>query len=686
MVKTRGRKRAKPVSESESESDEPVSTDEEQEHWTKYWKFVGKPTRKLKTHEKYLDAKWRGKKVSVGGCVIVETEGKSCSENGSVARIVEMQRFTKYPDKEPLLKVQWFWKREELHAKVKRKGGLDHDAEVFLDGKDKKGDFVPLSTVMDVAHVFISRPEFEQKKRSATKRNGWKATFDAGLCFWANRTYYEKQKRISQPDTQDLSAQPSPRQTRSGRVRMSENRRQNVLLSTKKLKRKRGQMAAAPMPTACATRPASPQQPPAKRRKTDSGEHAKVLQEKMKRLSKQKKGKKGNWDRNVFLDAKSKLKLSAVPEKLPCREKEHAEIKKFIKNAIKRGGSGSGLYIAGMPGTGKTATVRQIIRELSEQTDRKKLPEFQYCEINAMKLPTPYHCYSELYYKLKQERVSHNTAVKKLEKRFSTHSQNRKVAVVLLDELDYLVTKKQTVIYNMFDWPTRRHGRMVMIGIANTMDLPERLTQRVQSRLGKRRITFAPYNRGQLVKIIQNRLEGLNIFEPSAVKFCASKVAGVSGDVRRALQIAKRAAEIVEQRYNADPSVKPRILIKDINVATDSLYSSSDVVLLQSLRLYQRMFLVSLVNHTRATGRQEAGLDDLHNRVNRAINIKGLNQLDEHHWERIMDQLHEVRLINLQRNRVAPPQIRLNVQIDDINFSFQKCKYSVELLQSMLGQ
>lgn len=156
--------------------------------------------------------------------------------------------------------------------------------------------------------------------------------------------------------------------------------------------------------------------------------------------------------------------------------------------------------------------------------------------------------------------------------------------------------------------------------------------------------------------------------------------------MRRALQIAKRAAEIVEQRYKGNPSQKPRILIKDINLATDSLYSSSDVVLLQNLRLYQRMFLVGLVNHTRATGRQEAGLDDLHNRANRAINVKGLKQLKAYQWGRIMDQLHEVRLINIQRSRVGQPQIRLNVQIDDINFSFQKCKYSVELLQAMMGR
>ena len=48
-----------------------------------------------------------------------------------------------------------------------------------------------------------------------------------------------------------------------------------------------------------------------------------------------------------------------------------------------------------------------------------------------------------------------------------------------MDELDLLVTRKQTVIYNFFDWPNRRHSRLVVVAVANTMDLPERmLTQR----------------------------------------------------------------------------------------------------------------------------------------------------------------------------------------------------------------
>ena len=42
------------------------------------------------------------------------------------------------------------------------------------------------------------------------------------------------------------------------------------------------------------------------------------------------------------------------------------------------------------------------------------------------------------------------------------------------------------VLYNLFEWPTKTRSRLAVIGVANTMDLPERLLPRIASRLGSR--------------------------------------------------------------------------------------------------------------------------------------------------------------------------------------------------------
>ena len=60
-------------------------------------------------------------------------------------------------------------------------------------------------------------------------------------------------------------------------------------------------------------------------------------------------------------------------------------------------------------------------------------------------------------------------------------NQNNSVASF---QLDLLWTRKQDVMYNIFDWPSHRHARLVVLAVANTMALPERIMmKRVSSRL-----------------------------------------------------------------------------------------------------------------------------------------------------------------------------------------------------------
>ena len=143
----------------------------------------------------------------------------------------------------------------------------------------------------------------------------------------------------------------------------------------------------------------------------------------------------------------------------------------------------------------------------------------QYVEVNALKLASPHQAYSILWHALSGKHAAPTRAAQLLEQRFSTSSSRRVCTVLLVDELDYLVTRKQTVrvvaarssaghkwsspcvdvlrawqvLYNLFEWPTRRNSRLIVVGIANTMDLPERLLPKIHSRLGLGRIVFAPY-------------------------------------------------------------------------------------------------------------------------------------------------------------------------------------------------
>lgn len=114
----------------------------------------------------------------------------------------------------------------------------------------------------------------------------------------------------------------------------------------------------------------------------------------------------------------------------------------------------------------------------------------------------------------------------------------------------------------LFEWPWLSNSRLVLIGIANTLDLTDRILPRLQARekCKPQLLNFPPYTRNQIVAILQDRLTQVSrdqVLDNAAIQFCARKVSAVSGDVRKALDVCRRAIEIVESDVKSQTVLKP---------------------------------------------------------------------------------------------------------------------------------
>lgn len=54
------------------------------------------------------------------------------------------------------------------------------------------------------------------------------------------------------------------------------------------------------------------------------------------------------------------------------------------------------MYISGVPGTGKTATVQEVMRCLQHAADVDEIPPFHFIEINGMKMTDPHQAYVQI--------------------------------------------------------------------------------------------------------------------------------------------------------------------------------------------------------------------------------------------------------------------------------------------------
>jgi len=123
-----------------------------------------------------------------------------------------------------------------------------------------------------------------------------------------------------------------------------------------------------------------------------------------------------------------------------------------------------------------------------------------------------------------------------------------------------------------------------------------------------------------------------NVVDPDAIQFASRKVAAVSGDARRALDICRRAVEIAENEqirqdtvvsYPAHEhkmrgavaqrveSVQNRVVIDTIKQAINEATSNPTQQFLKALPLASKVLLAAIFTRVRRTGLAESSMGDV---------------------------------------------------------------------------
>ena len=394
-------------------------------------------------------------------------------------------------------------------------------------------------------------------------------------------------------------------------------------------------------------------------------------------------------------------------EYLPCRKDEQDLIYNYIKQGLQTNGNYHSLYIAGMPGTGKTASVKTILNilesELNEAMNKRNgkalgkdgIIPFKTIFLSGINFPNISNVF-KIIYKFIFAKVKDKLNIKDYIQLLNEFFSNRKKynsssslndpsnshIILIIDEIDILINNSQNLLYNIFNWTTYDYAKLIVISISNTLDLPNRLLPKIRSRMGDNIIMFKPYNKEELGIIIKDRGIDLSLFSQDAIRLSCVKVAAINGDLRRVFHILTRAKEI-NSAENYKKKNKELVSKFDILNAWNELFSSKISNVIKSLHILEKIIIATVLSLIKDQNNNKIRLGDLYERKDNFM--KKYNENSELYlemtWEeykKIIYNLLRIKLLNygdIQKSNFIENNIVIRFYVDEFTMA---CESDIE--------
>ncbi|KAJ6139344.1 ATPase AAA-type core [Penicillium samsonianum] len=256
---------------------------------------------------------------------------------------------------------------------------------------------------------------------------------------------------------------------------------------------------------------------------------------------------------SVYSQARQLFARGSNSGRLVGRDAEREKLVSFITEGVESRKGGC-LYISGPPGTGKSAMVQEVCGDLD-------LSNVKVSHVNCASMRISRDVYSRLI----QDFCEDSDMFKKsegdrLKSTFIPSKKGQDMFLVTLDEIDHLLNGDSGVLQSLFEWSLQSKSKLMLIGIANALDLTDRsLPQLKAKNLKPRLLPFLPYGAASIANVMTNRLRSLlpagaesdpklvPFVQPAAIQLCSKKVASQTGDLRKAFELIKRAIDVIEQ-------------------------------------------------------------------------------------------------------------------------------------------
>ncbi len=361
------------------------------------------------------------------------------------------------------------------------------------------------------------------------------------------------------------------------------------------------------------------------------------------------------------------LRPTYVPENLPHRKKQIIGLADTLSPALK-GGTPSNIVIYGKTGTGKTATVKHVSKELEEMAG-KRGSKCIMLYINCEVFDTQYRIFAYLARAFNQQIPMIGWPMDMMYSEFKTAVDTEdRCVIVVLDEVDRLAGKGEGALYNLSRINSElNHAKISMIGISNDLTFTDLLDQRVRSSLGEEEIIFPPYNANQLQDILGERAEiafNESALDGSVIPLCAAFAAQEHGDARRALDLLRVSGEIAERTGSE------RVTEEHVRLAGKKIEANRIVEVVKTLPLQSKIVLSGVLQLHREKNKSRFSSGEVYNMYRKLCGHLGMEALTQRRVTDLVSELDILGLINaaiVNRGRYGrTKEISLSVPVDSV--------------------
>lgn len=344
--------------------------------------------------------------------------------------------------------------------------------------------------------------------------------------------------------------------------------------------------------------------------------------------------RKLHFSESVYSKAKSLFQRGAKVENTDClvgRSSEANAFATFLSTSIAQRKCAS-VYVSGPPGTGKTAQINLTLDTLcgKSRPETGRSPNSNgfrihgsnvlVMRVNCMAISKPENIYHEMFCQLTGQTPGRKKSFDDLYSQLVSGTNGVDTFVVVLDEMDSLITNDQQVLFQMFHCASHLktsvlRTKLVVVGISNALDLTDKFLPRLRTNgFNPEAIQFMPYTGDQIRSIIIAKLDSLvdedkenitakttPIMHPTAVTMCCKKCATVTGDMRKAFDICYKSIDLVEKQAQQTHNLAsltyetaPKVMIGHVAKACAATFGDNTLARLNSLNLLQKAVLCCL--------------------------------------------------------------------------------------------